>query len=69
MTGRKPYEGLDGDMIESLFREEKFPETDGLILGNVMVGCCKQQFHSAKDILQCADSALFKAKARGIASP
>lgn len=51
VANRKPYEGMSDELIESLFGEGKFPSTEGLLLGDIIMGCWKRRFTSAKDIL------------------
>jgi len=55
MTGHEPYEHLDSidDMeeIEALIAAGKFPSTANVLAGNVIEGCWRQEYDSAK---QCA---------------
>jgi serine/threonine protein kinase len=55
MTGHEPYEHLDSidDMeeIEALIAAGKFPSTTNILAGNVIGGCWRQEYDSAK---QCA---------------
>ncbi|KAF2176869.1 kinase-like protein [Zopfia rhizophila CBS 207.26] len=53
MAGRTPYNGLEEQLIQSLFRLGKFPNTHGLLLGDIIMGCWTKEFSSAKDILSC----------------
>lgn len=43
-TGRKPYEGLDYELIESYFQEQNFPAVDQLVFGPVIKGCWYGEF-------------------------
>ena len=56
-VGHKPYEGLSDQWIETLFQEEKFPSTDNLLHGDIIEGCWRRAFRSAKDILQYSKGA------------
>ncbi|KAF1961763.1 kinase-like protein [Byssothecium circinans] len=51
LAGQRPYNGLNDDSIETCFRIGKFPNTDGLLLGDIIIGCWERKFSSAKDIL------------------
>jgi serine/threonine protein kinase len=51
VAGQTPYEGKDHESIEALFRKGEFPRTDRLLLGDIIMGCWKNKFSSAKDIL------------------
>ncbi|KAF2452444.1 kinase-like domain-containing protein [Lineolata rhizophorae] len=51
VAGQTPYEGLSNEFIESLFEKGKFPSTEGLPLRDIIMGCWKAKFSSAKDIL------------------
>ncbi|KAF1964036.1 hypothetical protein BU23DRAFT_562294 [Bimuria novae-zelandiae CBS 107.79] len=44
LAGQTPYEGLSGELIESSFRREKFPSTEGLLLGDIIIGCWEKKF-------------------------
>ncbi|KAF2254642.1 hypothetical protein BU26DRAFT_392011, partial [Trematosphaeria pertusa] len=50
LAGQTPYEGLSDESIESLIRKGKFPDTDGLLLGDIIMGCWEKKFSSAEDI-------------------
>lgn len=49
VTGHKPYDGLSDESIELLFKERKFPPTEGLVLASVIFGCWEGKFLFAKD--------------------
>lgn len=51
VVGENPYEGLDDDMIMTLFEQGQFPSVKGLLLGNVIIRSWKMQFVSADDLL------------------
>jgi len=51
VVGKRPYEGLSDESIESLYKERKFPSTEGLLFGKTIIGCWKGNFVSATDIL------------------
>lgn len=58
VTGHYPYEGLEDELIETYFQEEKFPPTEGLFLGSIIRGCWQQKFISAQDVLDASDTSL-----------
>lgn len=43
VAGRKPYEGMSDESIESLFGEGKFPNTEGLLLDDIILGRWKRK--------------------------
>jgi len=51
VAGQKPYESLAHEMIEALFRQGSFPSVEGLLLGDIIMGCWKREFPSTKDVL------------------
>ena len=51
LAGQTPYEGQSDESIELLFREGEFPSTEGLLCKDIIIGCWKQKFSSAKDVL------------------
>jgi len=51
LVGQIPYEGQSDESIELLFRKGEFASTEGLLFGDVIMGCWKRKFSSAKDIL------------------
>jgi len=51
LAGQVPFEGQSDEFIESSFREGKFPSTEGLLLGEVIMGCWKEDFSSAEEVL------------------
>ncbi|KAF2021901.1 hypothetical protein BU24DRAFT_488229 [Aaosphaeria arxii CBS 175.79] len=51
IAGQTPYEGQSHESIETLFRKGEFPSTEGLLLEEVIMGCWKQTFSSATDVL------------------
>ncbi|MCJ1381212.1 hypothetical protein MMC17_004321 [Xylographa soralifera] len=51
VAGQKPYETLADEKIEALFSKEIFPSVERLLFGNVIMGCWKGKYPSAKDVL------------------
>ncbi|KAF2807828.1 kinase-like protein [Mytilinidion resinicola] len=51
VAGHTPYEGLSDELVESLFEEKKYPSMEGLLLNDIIMGCWKRKYPSAKDIL------------------
>lgn len=58
LAGQTPYKGQSDELIESLFWKGEFPSTDGLLLGDIIMGCWKREFSSPKDILNYSKSVL-----------
>lgn len=46
VAGHSPYEDLSNESIESLCREEDFPSTEGLLLGEIIRKCWKRRYRS-----------------------
>jgi serine/threonine protein kinase len=51
LTREVPFEGQSDEFMELSFREGNFPSTEGLLLGEVIMGCWKQIFSSAEEVL------------------
>lgn len=68
MTGHVPYAHLDSvdDMeeIEALFREEKFPSTEGILTYSVVESCWRQRYDSAQQCVR--DLVAIEAAQRGV---
>ncbi|QSS52371.1 hypothetical protein I7I53_07987 [Histoplasma capsulatum var. duboisii H88] len=65
VTGCRPYEDQSDESIELLFREQKFPNTEGLFLGDTIRSCWQQRFVSAQDILDMGEKDLRRKSMRG----
>ena len=56
VAGEKPYETLTNEKIEALFSQGTFPSIEKLLFGQVIMGCWKREYTSAKDVLEyCED--------------
>ena len=55
MTGTLPYSGKSDTEIESLYEQEKFPCIDGILCGDVILGCWRKKFNSASAVLEAYD--------------
>lgn len=51
VVGENPYQDLDDVTIEALYWQGKFPDVEGLPLGNAMIACWTTQVHSAHELL------------------
>ncbi|KAF6822504.1 protein kinase-like domain protein [Colletotrichum musicola] len=71
LTGRWPYKSTQGTFekvderieweereVYPKFREEKFPDVEGLLVGDVIVKCWMRQFASARDVLDALGKVL-----------
>lgn len=56
MTGHEPYEHLDSiddlEEIEALFRDQKFPSTEGILAHSVIENCWRQRYDSARECVR-----------------
>ena len=57
ITGGAPYESHPRESIEALFRGNVFPNIEGLLLGQVIMGCWTNRFLSAKEVLNFGEKA------------
>lgn len=51
VTGSRPYNGEEDDVIESNFSRQVFPSVQPLLMGNIIMGCWTGQYTSAEQIL------------------
>lgn len=56
VAGQRPYEGMEEQQIQWLFGVGSFPNTDGLLLGDMITCCWNKVFNSAEDIAVCGNS-------------
>ena len=52
VVGQYPYESLDDMIIESLYRQGRFPSVQGILFGKIILRCWTARFQSASDILR-----------------
>ncbi|KAI9746803.1 MAG: hypothetical protein M4579_007589, partial [Chaenotheca gracillima] len=53
VIGRAPYDQLEDEKVESLFRQKQFPDvSSAIVLGETISRCWTLQFSSMKDVLQ-----------------
>lgn len=52
VAGYRPYESLEEDMIESLYEQGRFPDVEGLLLADLILGGWKGRFVSAHEVLR-----------------
>lgn len=60
MEGRAPYGEKTDDEILSLFQNEKFPCTNEIPYGDVILSCWKKTFRSADEVLRAFDKDTLK---------
>ncbi|EXJ82316.1 serine/threonine protein kinase [Capronia epimyces CBS 606.96] len=51
MVGQTPYQGKSEDEIQLLYEQGKFPGTNYILCGDVILGCWTKQFNSADQVL------------------
>lgn len=52
MTRKAPCEGQACELIEARLKEGVLPSVEGLLLGEIITGCCTRKFHSANEMLK-----------------
>ncbi|KAF1995581.1 hypothetical protein P154DRAFT_473991 [Amniculicola lignicola CBS 123094] len=51
-TGKRPYDDIEDDEVESLFRRSVFPRTTNVYLGDIIRNCWLGNFKTITEILQ-----------------
>jgi serine/threonine protein kinase len=51
VTGKPPYDGLEDDDVEKLFKRAEFPSTTDVHLGGIIRACWTGEYETAKQIL------------------
>ena len=51
MTGRPPYHDLEDDEVDARFGRREYPEVDGLLFEQLILGCWKGTIPSARVLL------------------
>lgn len=51
-TGKRPYDEMDDEEVESLFRQGVFPETVNVRFGSIVAKCWYGEFESVEEILE-----------------
>lgn len=51
LAEHKPYKDLEDDAIQSMYEQGQFPNTEGLLLGEIIQGCWNGRFTSAHQLL------------------
>jgi len=49
-TGKRPYDGIEDDEVESLFRQKVFPTTTDVYLSGIIKKCWLGDFKSVAEI-------------------
>jgi len=57
LVGQRPYKNLEDDAIESLYKRGQFPSVEGLLLGELILGCWRGRFLSAQEVLHYGEMA------------
>ena len=52
VAGHRPYESLDDDTIETMYRQGRFPSVEEVLLGDIILGCWNGHFPSAQKVLR-----------------
>ena len=55
MTGHQPYHDLDSDKVQTLYERKEWPQTEGLLCGELMRLCWSQEAVSAAEIISAVD--------------
>ncbi len=50
-AGETPYHDKSDEEIETLYKEEKFPDVEGYLCGDAIKGCWKRELRSAEEVL------------------
>lgn len=57
VAGHRPYENLKDNTIQSMYEQGQFPNVEGLLLGEIILGCWKGRFLSAHHVLRFGENA------------
>lgn len=52
MAGKPPYEGKSDDVITQLYSSGSFPCVEGILCGDIIMGCWQGQLKSSTEVLQ-----------------
>jgi serine/threonine protein kinase len=52
MVGVEPYPDLSDTEVEGRYRRQKFPETDNIVCGRMILRCWSGEYASAKEVFQ-----------------
>ncbi|KAF2013550.1 kinase-like protein [Aaosphaeria arxii CBS 175.79] len=58
MTSAGPYDGLESSMVIERFRSKQFPDSKGVILGDIIQKCWNLHYSSLSDVLPALQKAV-----------
>jgi len=52
MSGHEPYDALSEDEVSARYSRGEFPMVDSIACGRIIMGCWKEHFNSAEEVIQ-----------------